>query len=298
MTEKVATQYRSFGIGIFLFSVLLSHVASADAVMKRSRLLATGGATTIEGAAGGGIVPMAVISGYGAQDEWAATAFASQVSTDDYNLRVAGASISLRNRIEISIAQQELEHRPLSRALGVADDQIQQTIIGVKVRITGDLIYTAIPQLSAGIQYKKNHDFFIPAAAGAVDDSGYDLYFSASKLILDGAFHRNWLLNGTLRHSKANQTGLVGFGGDKNNDATWLGEFSGGVFLNHQWLIGAEYRTKPDNLSFATEDDWETVFIAWFPNKRFSLVAGYVDLGAIASFEGQTGAYLSMQGSF
>ena len=35
------------------------------------RLLATGGATMIEGAAGGGLVPWAVLAGYGTREEWA-----------------------------------------------------------------------------------------------------------------------------------------------------------------------------------------------------------------------------------
>lgn len=285
----------------FCFSwgfIVVPFSANADAFMQRSRLLATGGATTIEGVAGGGIVPMAVLSGYGTQEEWGATAFASYVDTSDYQLRVMGASISLRNRVEISLAEQELKHQSLSDALGVVDNAIRQTVVGVKARLVGDLIYTSLPQISLGLQHKKNHDFFIPMAAGAYEDSGEDIYLSASKLLLGGFIQRNWLINTTLRYTKANQLGLVGFGGDKNNDAELVTELSSGVFINKHWLVGAEYRQKPDNLSFASEDDWHTFFVAWFPNKRLSLVAGYVDLGEVATFDNQTGSYLSIQGSF
>ncbi len=270
----------------------------SDDKISRSRLLATGGASTIEGVAGGGIVPMAVLSGYGAQEEQGAVAFASYVDTGDYQLNVVGGSWSWRNRIELSIAQQKLAHDSLTAALSLPTDSISQRIISAKVRVAGDLIYTAMPQVSIGVQHKKNLDFFVPGAVGAKEDSGNDVNITATKLILGGFFNRNLLLNGNLRYTNANQTGLVGFGGDKNADKEWLPEVSAGVLLNRYWLVGTEYRQKPNNLSFIKEDDWKTAFVGWFPNKRIALVAAYVDLGEVATFENQTGWYLSLQGSF
>jgi len=279
------------GLGLLVLAV----TAQAG---DRSRLLATGGASTLEGSAGGGIVPMAVLSGYGSREEQGGAAFASVVDTSDYRLRSVGASWSWRNRVEVSLADQRLSHQPLSEALGVEPSSIRQTVVGAKVRLTGDLIYTPWPQISAGVQYKKNHDFFVPSAAGAEDDSGTDVYVSASKLFLGAVAGRNLLLNATLRSTKANQIGLVGFGGDLNNSAELMTEVSAGVFLNRHWLVGAEYRQKPDNLSFIDEDDWYTAFVGWFPDKRWALVGAYVDLGEIATFPDQTGWYLSLQGSF
>ncbi len=272
-------------------------LGSSEAI-TRSRLLATGGATTIEGTAGGGIVPMAVISGYGAQEEWGATAFGSYVDTRDYQLEVIGGSWSWHNRFELSIAQQKLTHDSLTAALNLPTDSISQRIISAKVRVVGDLIYTAAPQISIGVQHKENLDFFVPGAVGAKNDSGTDINLSATKLFLSGFFNRNLLLNVNLRYTNANQTGLVGFGGDKNNDKEIMPEVSAGVLLNKHWLAGAEYRQKPDNLSFIKEDDWKTVFIGWFPNKRIAVVAAWVDLGEVATFTDQTGWYLSLQGSF
>lgn len=288
---------------IFLFqSLVVCAVTEADLgsdeKIKRSRLLATGGATTIEGAAGGGIVPMAVIAGYGAQEEQSAVAFGSYVDTGDYQLEVVGGSWSWRNRLELSFAQQKLTHDSLTAALSLPTDSISQRIISAKVRIAGDLIYTPIPQISIGVQHKKNLDFLVPGAVGAKKDSGTDFNLTATKLILGGFFNRNLLLNANLRYTNANQTGLVGFGGDKNDDKELLPEISAGVLLNRHWLVGAEYRQKPDNLSFIKEDDWQTAFIGWFPNKRIAVVAAYVDLGEVATFKNQTGWYLSLQGSF
>lgn len=271
---------------------------ASDKPIARSRLLATGGATTIEGAAGGGIVPMAILSGYGAQEEQSATAFGSYVDTGDYQLQVIGAGWSWRNRFELSIAQQKLTHDSLTAALILPTDSISQRIFSAKLRVAGDLIYTPIPQISVGIQHKKNLDFLVPGAVGAKKDSGTELTITATKLVLDGFFTRNLLLNANLRYTNANQTGLVGFGGDSNDDKEWLPELSAGVLLNRHWLVGTEYRHKPNNLSFIKEDDWQTAFVGWFPNKRIALVAAYVDLGEVATFKNQTGWYLSLQGSF
>lgn len=278
-------------------AVTESDLASSETII-RSRLLATGGATTIEGAAGGGIVPMAVISGYGAQEEWSATAFGSYVDTSDYQLEVVGGSWSWHNRLELSIAQQKLTHDSLTAALNLPTDSISQRIISAKVRIAGDLIYTAMPQISIGVQYKENLDFLVPGAVGAKKDSGTDINVSATKLFLGGFLNRNLLLNANLRYTNANQTGLVGFGGEKNNDKEVMAEISAGILLNKHWLIGTEYRQKPNNLSFIKEDDWQTAFVGWFPNKRIAVVAAWVDLGEVATFKAQTGWYLSLQGSF
>ncbi len=265
---------------------------------NRSKLIATGGVTTIEGAAGGGIVPMAVIAGYGAQEEYSATAFASVVDTNDYALDTYGVSVSWHNRIEISYAEQELTHPSLTDKLSLPDDKIRQQILGAKVRVAGDLIYTALPQISLGIQHKKNLDFLVPHAVGAQNDSGTDIYASATKLFLGGLMDRNLLLNATLRNTNANEQGLVGFGGDKNKDKEIMTELSAGLLLNRHWLVGSEYRQKPNNLTAIKEDDWQTFFIGWFPNKQIALVAAYVDLGEVATFKNQTGWYLSLQGSF
>ncbi|HSB96991.1 MAG TPA: DUF3034 family protein [Spongiibacteraceae bacterium] len=268
------------------------------AVADDGRLLATGGGSQIEGSAGGGIVPMAVLAGYGAEDQHGGTAFVSHVQTRDYKLDVFGAAWSWNNRVEVSAARQELYLNKLADALGVTDNTIAQNIFGVKVRLAGDLVYSQLPQISVGAQYKVNEDFFIPHAAGARDDSDYDLYIAASKLFLGDFFGHNILINGVARSTRANQGGLVGFGGDKNNNREVVFEGSTAIFLNRYWAVGGEYRQMPDNLSFAKADDWRDVFIGWFPNKQWSVIGAWVDLGAIATLKNQQGWYVSLQGSF
>ena len=63
---------------------------------------------------------------------------------------------------------------------------------------------------------------------------------------------------------------------------------------NRHLAFGIEYRQKPDNLSFAREEDWNDVFIAWFPNKHINVTAAWADLGDIAGVKDQQGWYLSL----
>ena len=267
-------------------------------VAEQGRLLATGGATSIDGAAGGGILPWAVLSGYGEQGEWGATAFLTRVETGDYRLDVGGAAFSYDNRIELSYARQRFDLGTLARDLNLPENSLSQDIFGLKVRLFGDLIYDRLPQVSLGIQHKRQKDFLIPGLVGAERDEDTEAYLAASRLILGGAFGYNLLLNGNLRYSRANELGLLGFGGDRRDRHSVLKEGSLAVLLNPRWAVGVEYREKPDNLSFAGESDWADLFVGYFPNKHLAVVLAYARLGEIAGLDNQDGGYLSIQGSF
>ncbi|SDU12512.1 DUF3034 family protein [Halopseudomonas salegens] len=280
-----------------LSSLLLAATALSPA-FAGDRLLATGGATSIEGAAGGGIVPWAVMSGYATREQWGGDVFATHVDTRDYRFDSFGASFSYANRVELSVARQRLDIGRLSRQLSLPDSSLHQDVFGLKVRLFGDLVYDRLPQVSAGLQHKRQRNFTIPQTVGARRSSDEDAYISASRLVLGGAFGYNLLLNGTLRYSRANQTGLLGFGGDRNDQHDWLGEASVAVMPSPHWVVGVEYRQKPDNLSFARESDWKDIFVGYFPNKHLAVVAAWADLGSIATLDDQTGMYLSLQLSY
>lgn len=266
-------------------------LASHEAVGFAGRLLATGGASSIEGSAGGGLVPWAVIAGYGAAGQWGGAAFATHVDSGDYTLASRGVALGWDNRLEVGVARQHFGLPRLADALGLPVRSFRQDIVHAKLRLAGDLVYTPLPQLSLGVQHKRHRDFLVPALVGARDDDGTDLYLAASKLFLDGPGGRQLLLNGVLRHSRAHQTGLLGFGGESQ----LLGEVSAAVLLDPRWAVGIEYRQKPDALDFAREDDWRSAFVAWFPDKRVAVVAAWADLGSIATLPGQEAWYVSIQ---
>lgn len=271
--------------------------AFLEPAAAQGRILATGGVTQIEGAAGGGIVPWALIAGYGTRDEIGATAAYTYLDISDFRLQSASAAVGFYDRVEVSVARQRL-------GLGstVPGHSIQQDIVGLKVRAVGDAVYDQdrwLPQIAVGLQYKHNRDFdFIPRALGAKRGSGTDLYVSATKVFLAGLAGRNVLLDGTVRATKANQLGLLGFGGDLHDRYRVVFEGSAAVFLTDQVGIGYEFRQKPNNLSAFREDAYHDVFVAWLPNKRIALTAAYARLGTIADKKRQEALYLSGQVSY
>lgn len=270
-------------------------LATPEAIGRAGRLLATGGASSIEGSAGGGIVPWAVIAGYGTDEQWGGAAFATDVDSGDYTLASRGLALGWRNRLELGVARQDFGLPTLADALGLPVRSFRQDILHAKLRLAGDLVYSPWPQLSLGLQHKRQRDFLVPSLVGAVDDTGNDVYLAASKLFLGAAGGRHLLVNGALRSSNANQTGLLGFGGDVRRGRSLLAEASVAVLLDPRWAVGVEYRQKPDNLGFAREHDWKDVFVGWFPNKRVAVVAAFADLGSIATLDRQEAWYVSVQ---
>jgi hypothetical protein len=284
---------------------LLALCCSASAAMAEEtsqagsdKLLLTGGVSELEGAAGGGLTPWAVIGGYGTRDEIGASAFYTRVNVNDYHLDDVGVAIGIHDRVELSYARQRFDTEDVGAALGLGRGfSFSQDVIGVKVRVAGEAVLdadSAMPQIAVGLQYKKNDQSGVLAAIGAKSDQGTDFYVSATKLCLAHSL----LLNGTLRLTKANQIGILGFGGDRHDNYQPEFEFSGAYLLNRNLAIGAEYRMKPDNLGIASEDDWYDLFLAWAPSKHVSLTVAYADLGHIVLSDRQRGLYASLQVGF
>ena len=69
-----------FAVGL-AFAVPIAH-AQSDMTFS-SKLLLTGGVTNIEGAAGGGLTPWAVIGGYGTKEQIGGNAFYTQARAND-----------------------------------------------------------------------------------------------------------------------------------------------------------------------------------------------------------------------
>ncbi len=261
------------------------------------RLRGTGGVMQVEGTGGGGVVPWALITGLGTNRQIGFSAYCSRVAPDDFALDVCGAALGFYDRVELSVARQRFD-------LGetVPGERIEQDVIGVKVRLLGDAVSDQdrwYPQLAIGAQFKRNRDFtLVPALLGARRDSDVDYYLAASKLYLGGLFGRNLLVNGTLRATRANQFGLLGFGGDRGDSRRLMPELSAGVFLTDEVVIGAEWRDKPDLLSVFREDPVTVGYVAWLPSRHLSITGAWVDLGNIADRADQAGWYLSLQGTF
>ena len=269
----------------------------------QGKLLATSGVSEVEGAAGGGITPWAVITGYGSENSYGANAHMTQLNTQDYQLTANGVAIGICDKLELSLSQQTFKgsKAPLDKL------NLNQDIVGVKLKLSGDLVADQDnwkPQIAIGAMFKRDKSISGLEALGitnvkqlgAKDDQGTDYYVSATKLFLA----QSLLLNGTIRFTKANQMGILGFGGDKKDHYEAMFEGSAAYLINRKLAAGVEYRMKPRNLTVDNEKAYYDAFVAWFPTKNVSVTAAYARLGDITVFnpKDQRGWYLSVQTGF
>ncbi len=286
-----------FGIAFTLLS-LLTGAANAQTIETGGKLRLTRGVSTIEGQAGGGLTPWAVIAGNETDRGIGASAHATSVWVSDFSLLSYGVSAGFHDRLELSYTRQEFDTRDAGAALGLGNGfTFGQDIFGAKVRIAGDAVYDQdrwLPQIALGANWKQNDQGPVVAAVGAGDDEDWEAYTSATKLFLD----QSLLLSGTLRWTNANQTGLLGFGSGSNDERDLQFEGSAGLMLSRSVVVGGEFRSKPDNLAFANEDDWLDLFAAWAITPNFTLTGAYVDLGSIATFDDQKGGLVQLQAAF
>ena len=298
--------------------ILLCGATAAQA--DTGKLLLTGGVSSIDGAAGGGLTPWAVIGSNATDGEIGVSANLTAAKTQDYGLKTYGVAVGIQNRVEVSLARQDFDASPAVALNGIAPfgvtpgQHINMDIVGVKVRVAGDAVLDSdslMPQIAVGIEHKSVK----PGSIGSVlsflgtKTSGTDVYVSATKLFLG----QSLLVNGTLRYTNANQNGLLGFGSAApgKNGRSLQPEISVAYLLSKNVAIGAEYRAKPNNLEALgraaglggglQEQAWKDIFIAWAPNKNVSMTLAYVDLGRIIpgiTPKKQTGVYLSAQVAF
>ena len=279
-------------------AVACANGAHAEEWAWGGKLKLTRGVSDIEGSAGGGIASWALITGNETRNGVGFDASATYVQVPNYSFRAYSGGIGFFDRAEITYAHQQFDTGSTGAKLGLGKGfAFDQDVVGAKLRLVGDAVYDQdswLPQISAGLQYKHNDQGGVIRAIGGKDDSGVDYYVAATKILLD----QSLVLDATVRATRANQTGILGFGGDRNNAYQAEFEGSAGYLLTKQLLIGAEYRTKPNNLGIAKESDWGDVFAAYAFNEHLSATVAYADLGDIVTFRRQRGVYLSLQAGF
>jgi hypothetical protein len=288
----------------------------AIAYSESGKLLLTGGVSTVDGAAGGGLTPWAVIGSLATEGEIGFTAHATRVNTRDYGLSTYGAALGWNERVEISLARQDFDTGITGVLLGAPGLRLKQDILGIKVRVAGDAVLDSdslMPAIAVGVQAKRLASSALDPTLDALGAkrSGTDFYVSATKLFLAQGI----LVNGTLRATKANQNGLLGFGaslGGAKNSYEVLPEISIALLLRKDLAVGVEYRKMSNRLQAAgsaagladglRSNGWKDIFIAWQPVKHLSLTLAYVDLGQIVpattAKRRQTGTYISAQVAF
>ena len=286
-----------------LFSVTSAYAADdppnlwdgGSAMFDESKLLATGGVSAVEGEGGGGLAAWALITGYGTRDGVGINVHQTYVGLPDYQLLSPGISVGLFDRLELSYAWQAFDTEATGAALGLGQGfTFHQNIYGAKLKLIGDAVYDQdswLPQIAIGVQHKENDRGAIIRAVGGKGAVGTDFYLAASRLFLA----QSVLVNATLRATKANQFGILGFGGDKHD--AYSAQFEGSIayLISRDFVVGGEVRSKPSNLGVAKEGAAFDVFAAYFLNKNLSVTAGYADLGNIVIHNHQDGIYVSLQ---
>ena len=281
---------------VIAFSVTCPARADTGGILPGDKLVLTNGVTTIEGSSGGGMATWATIAGRETDRGIGLSAHVTVIALPDYSWESHGAAIGIADRLELSYARQNFDTRDVGAALGIGRGyKLNQDVFGAKLRLFGDLVYgdPLLPQVSAGVEYKHNLDRPIALAVGAAQSEGADFTLSATKLLLSHSV----LVDATLRLTKANQNGLLGFGSAAG--ASYSLQFEGSLAyqLSRRAVLGGEFRKKPDNLGLG-ETNWFDLFGAYSLGDNLTLTAAYVDLGSIATFNGQRGAFLSAQLAF
>lgn len=269
--------------------------------------------TQIEGSAGGGIVPWALMHPTGPLVSY------TNVNTNDYQIQSVAVGTSIAGMVEISLAKQMVNAPTVGAALAL-DNRIDMTTVGLKVKLLDMGKDNAVPQVAIGVQSKKVSGDIVDAlkAAGAIDSlSGTDVYVAATKFVTVGA--KKVVLNGTLRATKANQFGVLGFGGGTLGGTVAAktsykaeAEISVGAFVADNVVLGVEYRAKPNNINSAAfgikESAAGDLFMAYFVNKNMAITAAYAYLGQVGPTPAgvgtttmakkQDGLYLQLQAGF
>ena len=273
------------------------------------KLPLTAGFSDLEGSGGGGLVPFAFISGYGSSTSWGANAHFTNIQLRDLHLYAYGVAAGLLDRVELSYTREQLD------VTGTALDGlgVKQDVYGLKAKLFGDAIYgqdSWLPQVAIGAQYKHNDGIkhgeavglpalINPMQLGAQAEHSTDIYLVATKVFLV----QSLLVNAVVRETKANQFGLLGFGGDRHRGYSTKPEGTIAYLLTRKLAVGGEIRTGPHNLGADDQTNAWTVFAAWTPTRNLSLVAAYLNIGSVLApvtgvSKHQDGPYLSVQAGF
>ena len=298
------SKFLVFAAALWLFSLAIASLSlpvlardARESVWDQGKLIATGGVTQVEGAGGSGLTPWALITGYGTERGIGVNAHHTFIALDDFTLNSTGVAVGLYDRIELSATRQWFGTGKAGDRLGLGEDfTFAQDIWGAKLRLVGDAVYAQdswLPQVALGFQYKNAREEAVLEALGAARADGVDFYLTATKALLKHSL----IVTTAARITRANQFGLLGFG-RANTGRSLQFEGSLAYMLRRNLIIGADYRSKPDNLAFADEGNAAALYLAYFPNKNFSVTLAAVDLGAIALQGRQRGFYVSLQAGF
>jgi hypothetical protein len=176
----------------------------------------------------------------------------------DIDWTTIGIAETLFDRVELSYGREIVgwsEHKSITK-----------NNLGAKLLVIPE--EDVIPAVSVGGVWKST-TFDVPAD---VEDSGYDIYAVATKLIK--ALPQPVLLSGGAISTEGRTLGVLGF--DDDRDTAFFGNVD--VLPLDNVAVGFEYRQGAEFDQFKNADYWNA-HGAWFVNPNLTLVAAYVDTG-------------------
>nr|WP_246376513.1 DUF3034 family protein [Gluconacetobacter aggeris] len=129
---------------------------------------------------------------------------------------------------------------------------------------------------------KPDSDNHVIHSIGARSADGGDVYIATTKLF--GKAHV--IIDATMRLTKGNQRGIIGFGGNCND--SYHPQFEGSIAYLPSFVpglvVGVEYRTKPRNQNFMPEGNCFDACATYFVNKHLNVTLAHVPLGTTAPY--------------
>ena len=160
-------------LSLALFCVSSPAAAQEASLIDGGKLLLTNGVTTIEGSSGGGLATWSTIAGRGTDRGIGLSGHVTLIELPDYGWQSHGVAVGIANRIELSYARQNFDTRDVGTALGLGRGYtLNQDIFAAKVRLAGDVVYgdALLPQISVGVEHKRNRDAPVARAVGAAQE--------------------------------------------------------------------------------------------------------------------------------
>jgi hypothetical protein len=222
----------------------------------------------------GGIAfnPLAYLAGtYSEDSEWVSKPQAGlwYVNLDDADIDwvAVGTAISVAKRLELSYGYGYV-HAP-----EYGDKNISSHNVGAKFKFLdenfGDQPW--VPAVAVGGVWKYTDSKTVDAFG--LDDSGFDAYLVATKLITQTPVPV--LLSGGILYSDEVVNGVVGH---NDYDTVFFGNID--VLPAKNVAVGIEYKQGVDAGDGIRNSDYWDGHVAWFVNDKLTLVAAYTDTGS------------------
>lgn len=214
---------------------------------------------------------------------------------DGRHLNAFGITETLWDRVEFGYAYDLMDVGDLPQAAGFSDDSVGLHNFNARLALIheGDFDLPWLPAFTAGVHYKYNDTIddidddlggVLRNFVGIDDNDGVDFTLYATKLITD--LPRPVLVDLGVRASEGAHIGLLGFTDDYNITV----EGNVFVFVTDHFLVGGEYRMKPNEYRqipglIEEEDDWWTLCACYIVNDHLTISGGYAHFGDVLNHE-------------